>query len=114
MNPHQIIGPGSFKADKPKKKNTLKESAESLLQEIDEIKGQKEAVNHPSHYGGDTIYETYKVLEAWGLTQNAYIWNCIKYLSRAGKKDPAKTLEDLKKASWYLTREILTLEKQKI
>ena len=27
----------------------------------------KETVNHPQHYGGDTVYEAIKVIEAWGL-----------------------------------------------
>lgn len=61
-----------------------------------------DAVNHPSHYGGDAIYETIKVLEAW-LTPEQFIGFCrgnaIKYSSRAGKKgDPA---EDTKKAAFY-------------
>jgi hypothetical protein len=30
----------------------------------------------------------------------------VKYITRAGKKDPAKTTEDLNKAMWYLKREI--------
>ena len=34
----------------------------------------------------------------------------MKYVSRAGKKDPTKKLEDLKKALWYLTRGIYRLE----
>jgi len=36
--------------------------------------------------------------------------NTIKYISRAGKKDKAKEIEDLKKALWYLDRKIKTLE----
>jgi len=32
--------------------------------------------------------------------------NVVKYVCRAGKKDPSKHLEDLKKAAWYLQREI--------
>lgn len=32
--------------------------------------------------------------------------NVIKYVTRAGKKDPAKELEDLEKAKEYLEREI--------
>ena len=63
-----------------------------------------EAVNHPAHYGGDVTHEVYKCLAAWGLTGNAYVWNAVKYLSRAGKK--GDRLEDLKKARWYLDREI--------
>ncbi|WP_424462950.1 DUF3310 domain-containing protein [Pseudoclavibacter helvolus] len=32
--------------------------------------------------------------------------NAVKYLARAGRKDPAKHLEDLEKARWYVDREI--------
>lgn len=60
-------------------------------------------VNHPPHYGGkDDPYEVIKVIEAWSL--GFHLGNVIKYLSRAEKKDPTKTLEDLKKAQWYLNR----------
>ena len=38
--------------------------------------------------------------------------NVIKYVSRAGKKDRNKEIEDLKKASWYLNREIERLNKE--
>jgi hypothetical protein len=62
-----------------------------------------ETVNHPSHYGGaDNLYETIKVIEAWGLGFN--LGNCVKYVSRAGKK--GDRLEDLRKAAFYLNREI--------
>jgi hypothetical protein len=65
-----------------------------------------EAVNHPDHYGGDTVYEVIKVLEAWGLDNDAYLFNVVKYVARAGKKDPAKTKQDLEKARFYLDRRI--------
>lgn len=68
-----------------------------------------DAVNHPPHYGGDTTYEVIKVLEAWGLDQDAYLFNAVKYEARAGKKDPARELEDLEKARWYLDRKIAKL-----
>lgn len=72
---------------------------------------ENEQVNHPSHYGGkDNPYEAIKVIEAWGA--NFCIGNCLKYLSRIGKKDPSKILEDYKKALWYLQREISNIEKQ--
>lgn len=59
-------------------------------------------VNHPQHYGGDTTYETIKVIEAWDL--NFHVGNAVKYLSRIGKKgDP---IEDLEKARWYIDREL--------
>jgi hypothetical protein len=64
---------------------------------------KRETVNHPDHYGGaDNPYEAIKVIEAWGL--GFCLGNAIKYISRAGKKGDA--LEDLKKAQWYLDREI--------
>ena len=32
--------------------------------------------------------------------------NAIKYICRAGKKDPNKYVEDLQKAIWYINHEI--------
>ncbi len=59
----------------------------------------------PKHYGGeDNPYEAIKVIEAWGL--GFHLGNVVKYISRAGKKDPARETEDLKKALWYLNRHI--------
>jgi hypothetical protein len=66
-------------------------------------------VNHPQHYGGDSPYEAIKVIEAWGLGFN--LGNTVKYISRAGKKNPAKEIEDLEKAAWYLQRHIDNLKK---
>ena len=63
----------------------------------------REAVNHPDHYGGgENLYEAIKVIEAWDL--NFHLGNAVKYIARAGKKGPAA--EDLKKALWYLQREL--------
>jgi hypothetical protein len=62
-------------------------------------------VNHPQHYGGeDNPYEVIKVLRAWDLGFS--LGNAIKYISRAGKKDPTKKIEDLRKAIWYIQEEI--------
>lgn len=69
----------------------------------------EEKVNHPAHYGGDTIYEAIKVIEAWQL--GFCLGNAVKYICRAGKKGDA--LEDLKKAQWYLNHEIGKLEAEK-
>lgn len=71
----------------------------------------KEAVNHPAHYGGkDNPLEAIKVIEHYHL--GFCIGNVIKYLLRAGKK--GDYLEDLKKAAWYLNREIEQTEKRKV
>jgi hypothetical protein len=72
----------------------------------------KEQVNHPLHYGGgDNPYEAIKVIEAWDL--DFHLGNTVKYISRAGKKDQDKELQDLKKALWYLERKINNLENNK-
>jgi hypothetical protein len=68
-----------------------------------------ELVNHPSHYGGkDNPYEAIKVVCAWKLNFN--LGNTIKYISRAGKKDINKVIEDLEKARFYLDYEIKLLK----
>lgn len=65
----------------------------------------QEAVNHPAHYGGaDNPYEVIKIIEALDFDFN--LGNAFKYMARAGKKDPTKALEDLKKGAWYLNRAI--------
>lgn len=60
------------------------------------------AVNHPKYYQGKI--EVIDFIEDKGLGFN--LGNCVKYISRAGKKNPEKRIEDLKKARWYLDREI--------
>jgi hypothetical protein len=70
-----------------------------------------EHVNHPQHYGGeDNPYEAIKVIDAWELGFS--LGNTVKYISRAGKKDSDKELQDLKKALWYLEHHIEILEKK--
>ena len=71
---------------------------------------EAELINHPIHYGGeDNPYEAIKVIEAWKL--GFCLGNAVKYISRAGKKEGAPLLDDLKKARWYLDRCISQLEK---
>ena len=64
----------------------------------------KDMVNDPPHYKDGGI-ETIDFIEAKQLGFN--LGNAVKYISRAGKKGDA--LEDLKKARWYLNREINNL-----
>lgn len=66
-------------------------------------------VNHPPHYGGENNpFEAIKVIEAWNLNFN--LGNTVKYISRAGHKNKKTLVQDLKKALWYLNREINNLE----
>lgn len=63
-------------------------------------------VNHPEHYTDGGI-ETIDFIEAKKLPY--HFGNAVKYVSRAGKKNPEKTIEDLQKAVWYINRYISLL-----
>lgn len=71
-------------------------------------KEKNDPVNHPSHYNSGKI-EVIDFLEDQNLPPN--LWQVVKYVSRAGKKDPKKVIEDLKKAEFYLQREINNINK---
>jgi Protein of unknwon function (DUF3310) len=66
---------------------------------------EPDMVNGPPHYtyGG---LEPITAIEAWGL--GFCLGNAVKYIARAAHK--GALLEDLKKARWYLDREIARLE----
>lgn len=67
----------------------------------------KDLVNHPPHYTSHPSgIETIEVTR-W---MNFNIGNVVKYVWRAGLKDPAKAIEDLKKAEFYIQDEIKRLE----
>lgn len=60
-------------------------------------------VNHPSHYTQGKI-EVIEFIEDQQL--GYHLGNAVKYVSRAGRKDPTKEIQDLQKAIWYITRYI--------
>ena len=64
-------------------------------------KWQDDAINHPPHYTGHA-----SGVECITVTEhhNFCIGNAIKYLWRAGSKGDA--VQDLRKAIWYIEREI--------
>jgi hypothetical protein len=64
---------------------------------------QPEMVNHPKHYNVDG-YEVINIIDAFKLNFN--MGNALKYLLRADRKGNKE--QDLKKALWYLQREINT------
>ena len=68
---------------------------------------RREAVNHLAYYKTGGI-EAIDVIEAWNL--DFCLGNTIKYIALCGKKSD-KVLEDLKKAEWYLSREIERMER---
>lgn len=66
-----------------------------------------DAVNHPSHYaeGWSNGAEVIDITENLNFNRG----NAVKYIARAGRKDATRTVEDLKKARWYVNRELKRL-----
>lgn len=71
----------------------------------------KEAVKHPKHYMKDSGHEVIDVISAWKL--NFQLGNAIKYIARAGRKNPDKVIEDLEKAKFYINYEIEAILNEK-
>jgi hypothetical protein len=87
-----------------KKPTRLLESVREMktaLDALDKIKDKSDPVNHPPHYKTGGV-ETIDFIEAKDL--NYRLGNVVKYVTRAEKK--GSPIEDLKKARWYLDREI--------
>ena len=82
------------------------ESLESIKERLVESPNEVES---PSHYNTGTI-EVIDYIEDQGLGFN--LGNAVKYVSRAGKKDAIKTVVDLRKAVWYIEREIRKYEQR--
>ena len=61
-----------------------------------------DSINHPAHYIDGRDHEPIDVIEDWQL--GYCLGKVIKYVSRAGRKGDA--LEDLRKAEFYLQRQI--------
>lgn len=71
---------------------------------------EADAVNHPAHYtdGKYRCAQCGHHIECIEVTRhlNFNRGNAVKYIWRAGAKNPAKELEDLQKAHWYISDEI--------
>jgi hypothetical protein len=84
---------------------TLSVTTSNTPMQVEMFEPKTDPVDHPAHYKVGGI-ETIDFIEAKKLNYN--IGNVIKYLTRADYK--GNKLEDLRKAQWYLTREISTLK----
>ena len=60
-----------------------------------------EKINHPAHYLANGV-EVIDFIESHKLGFSD--GNAVKYLVRAGKKNPDTEIEDLEKALWYINR----------
>ena len=66
-------------------------------------------VDHPNHYTAGKI-EVIDFIEDQKLS--FHLGNAVKYICRAGRKDPSKITEDLQKAVWYINRYIHLIEEE--
>ena len=73
--------------------------------QIEMFEPKPDPVNNPAHYTVGGI-ETIDFIEAKKLGYN--LGNVVKYITRSDYK--GNKLEDLRKAQWYLTREINSLK----
>ena len=85
--------------------DALEKKPTKLIIQPQFAKAALDLINNPPHYkvGGVDFLD---YAEAKGLTENAYLFNVVKYVSRAGKKLGADPVQDLQKAEFYLKREI--------
>lgn len=63
-------------------------------------------INHPKHYTSKDGIECIQVTEQFNFCRG----NAIKYIWRAGEKSKETEIEDLRKAIWYIEREIKRIE----
>ena len=83
-------------------------------------------VNNPSHYMSPyplaTVYKDEKtgeyytdaisVIKAWGFQYKAYLFNLLKYILRAGRKEDNDYVQELGKVGFYLDEEIEDVKAQ--
>ena len=87
--------------------DSMAEATKEFASQI-ELKQDHDPVNKPSHYvNHPSGIECIQITEHMGFC----LGNAVKYIWRADLKNDA--IEDLKKAQWYLNREIEKREKQK-
>lgn len=89
------------------RKRFIEQKAQNIFKNLE----KHETIDHPIHYGGDKEYEVIKVIENWDL--GFHLGNVVKYIYRAGIKDPSTEIEDLEKAAWYIRRRINLLKGEK-
>lgn len=103
-------GKNKVKVKAKKKPSKIVKAVRVTRTELTALLPKPDLVNKPPHYtAGGVDFLDYA--EAKGLTENAYLFNVVKYVSRAGKKVGSDPVEDLKKAQFYLTREIAVRER---
>lgn len=69
-----------------------------------------EAVNLPKHYDGDACMVAIETFLGAEQAIGFCLGNALKYMWRAGRKDPAKEAEDKQKALWYMERAVKIMQ----
>ena len=99
--------------DKSEYEYEIQDNVITIKKRVDRLKSttlgggrttSSDSVSHPPHYANGWSNGA----EVIDLTENLSFsaGNVVKYVCRAGRKDPDKYVEDLEKARWYLDREI--------
>jgi hypothetical protein len=100
-----------MKLDNPKPEVTPVEpdleahTAEHAQRTVDALAGALDTIHNPPHYIDGRAHQPVDVILDWKLSYA--LGNVVKYIARAGRKGDA--VEDLKKARFYLDREISRL-----
>lgn len=89
---------------RPKAENVGMEKNESEKTELEKNTAR------PAHYGSKSGQDVIDVAEDFGIVDNAYKFNMLKYLLRGGKKAGNSELQDMTKIKVYLERYIEKLE----
>ena len=96
------------------------EDGRIVIKELDQVETREkrcaefvenaDSVSHPPHYadGWSNGAEVIDLTERLSFCAG----NVVKYVCRAGRKDPDKHVEDLEKARWYLDREIARVKER--
>lgn len=97
---------GPLTSDGIEQTTKLSDGMEEVIRLLHETPAKKDKTN-PSHYQKHTA-QLIEITESLNYCRG----NVVKYAYRAGNKPGESALDDLRKARWYLNREIERLEKE--
>ena len=73
-------------------------------QDADPRQRVRQPIHRPAHYGSKSGQDVIDVAEDFGIIDNAYKFNMLKYILRGGKKEGNSELEDMLKVQEYVGR----------
>ncbi len=101
------------RAGRPLKKRVKKVSkrAKKVIENKPELEALQLKVNPPYYIGNDGS-EVIDAIENFNLQKNMYRGQAIQYMFRAGRKSDEDVIADLKKAVWFIEREIRDIRRE--